>query len=36
MFDFGSIFQQLLAGISQLFITQIVALIAGLFGGLSG
>ena len=36
MFDFGLIFQQLLAGIGELFISRIVALIAGLFGGQPG
>jgi len=36
MFDFGSIFQQVMAGISDLFVNQILALISGLFGGLLG
>jgi hypothetical protein len=36
MFDFGSIVQQVMAGISDLFVTQILALISGLFGGLLG
>ena len=36
MFDFGSIFQQVLAGISDLFVNQILALISGLFSGLLG
>ena len=33
MFDFGSIFQQVMAGISDLFVNQILGLISGLFGG---
>ncbi len=36
MFDFGSIVQQLMAGISDLFVNQIIGLISGLFGGLFG
>lgn len=36
MFDFGSIFQQVWAGISDLFLNQIVQLISNLFGGLFG
>ena len=36
MFDFGSIFQQVMAGISDLFVNQILGLISGLFGGLLG
>ncbi len=36
MFDFGSIFQQLIAGISDLFVNQIIALISGWFSGLLG
>jgi hypothetical protein len=36
VFDFGSIFQLLIAGISDLFVNQILALISGLFGGLLG
>lgn len=36
MFDFGSIFQQVFAGISDLFLNQIIGLISGLFGGLLG
>ncbi len=33
MFDIGSLFQQLIGGISDLFMTQILAFISGLFGG---
>ncbi len=33
MFDIGSIFQQLLVAISDLFTNQILGLISGLFGG---
>ena len=36
MFDFGSIFQQVMVGISDLFANQILGLISGLFGGLLG
>ena len=36
MFDFGSLFQEVIAGIGDLFLTQILALISGLFGGLLG
>ena len=36
MFDFGSIFQQVIVGISDLFVNQILGLISGLFGGLLG
>ncbi len=36
MFNFGSIFQEMFAGISDLFVTQIFALISGWFGGLFG
>jgi len=36
LFSFGSIFQQLLAGIGELFLQRIVALIAGLFSGQPG
>ena len=36
MFDFGSIFQQMITGISDLFVNQILELISGLFGGLLG
>ncbi len=36
MFDFGSIFQQLIAGISDVFVNQILSLISSLFGGLLG
>ena len=36
MFDFGSISQQLITGISDLFVNQILGLISGLFGGLLG
>lgn len=36
MFDFGSILQQLIAGISDLFVNQILSLISSLFGGLLG
>ena len=36
MFDFGSIIQSLIAGISDLFVNQIVLWISGLFGGLLG
>lgn len=36
MFSFGSFFQEVLAGISDLFVNQILALISGLFGGLFG
>ena len=35
-FDFGSIFQQLITGISDLLCNQILALISGWFGGLLG
>jgi hypothetical protein len=33
MFDIGSIFQQLILVMSDLFMNQILALISGLFGG---
>lgn len=33
MFDIGSIFQQLIVMISDLFLNQILGLISGLFGG---
>jgi hypothetical protein len=36
MIDFGSIFQSVLAGISDLFVNQIVSLISGLLSGLLG
>ena len=36
MFDFGSVFQQVIAEISGLVVSQILALISGLFGGLLG
>ena len=36
MFDFGSIFQEVMMGISDLFVSQILALISGLFAGLLG
>ncbi len=36
MFDFGSIIQELIAGISDLVINQILVLISSLFGGLLG
>jgi hypothetical protein len=36
MFDFGSVFQTVLAGISDLFVNQILSLISGLFSGLLG
>ncbi len=36
MFDFGSFFQQMIAAISDVFMSQILALIAGLFGGPPG
>ena len=36
MFDFGSIFQQVFSGISDLFVNQIMTLISGWFGGLFG
>lgn len=36
MFDFGSVFQQVIAEISGLFVNQILSLFSGLFGGLLG
>ena len=36
MFDFGSIFELVVAGIGDLFVNQILSLIFGLFGGLLG
>lgn len=36
MFDFASIIQQVVAGISDLFLNQILGLITSLFGGLFG
>ena len=36
MFDFGSIFQSLIAGIGDLFVSQILSLISGFLGGLLG
>jgi hypothetical protein len=36
MFDFGSILQQVIAGIGDIFVNQILALISSLFGGLFG
>ena len=36
MIDFGSFFQELIAGISDLFFSQILALFSGLFSGLLG
>ena len=36
MFDFSSIFQQVVTEISDLFLNRILALISGLFGGLLG
>ena len=36
MLDFGSMFQEVFAGISDLFVNQILALITGLFSGLFG
>ena len=33
MFDFGSILQQVIMGISDLLLNQILGLISGLFGG---
>lgn len=36
MIDFGSIFQSVLVGISDLFVNQILSLISGLFSGLLG
>ena len=36
MVDFGSVFQQVIAAISDLFVNQILGLISGLFGGLLG
>ena len=36
MFDFGFIFQSVIAGITDLFVNQILQLISGLFGGLLG
>ena len=36
MFDFGSFLQEVIAGISDLFVSQILALISGLFSGLLG
>ena len=36
MIDFGSFFQQILLGVSELFTTQIVELIGSLFEGLLG
>ncbi len=36
MFDLGSLFLEVMAGISDLFVNQIIALISGLFGGLLG
>ena len=36
MFDFGSVFQQVIAEISDLFVNHILSLITGLFSGLLG
>ena len=36
MFDLGSLFLEVMAGISDLFVNQIIALISGLVGGLLG
>ena len=36
MFDLGSIFASLFASMAELFLGQIVQLIAGLFGGAPG
>jgi hypothetical protein len=36
MFDFSSIFQQVLAGFSDLIVNQILTMISGLFGGALG
>ena len=36
MFDVGSIIQQVMAAISDLFLESILGLISGLFGGLLG
>ena len=36
MFDFGSILESVFASISDLFVNQIVHMIAKLFGGLLG
>ena len=36
MFDIGSLFQQVLVGISDLFVAEILELITGLFSGLLG
>ena len=36
MFDFGSIFQEVITGISDLLVNQILGLISGLFSGLLG
>jgi len=36
MFDIGSLFQQMWATISDLFVNQMLGLISGLFSGLLG
>ena len=36
MFDFSSIFQAVMMGISDLFVSKILQFVAGIFGGMSG
>lgn len=36
MFDFSSIFQAVMTGVSDLFVSKILQFIAGIFGGMSG